>query len=106
MNSFRLLDGHIQFINALANVLDRISEYFSANGALTCTVYLGAGTAESSTQEHANVSYYDANALTLADALKMELVAKHYNVNIDFPSDESHAIVTVVAQSPLPAKPR
>lgn len=106
MNSFRLLDGHIQFINALANVLDRITEYFSASGALTCTVYLGAGTTDSSMQEHANVSYFDANALTLADALKMELVAKHYNVQIDHPSDASYAIVTVVAQSPLPAEPR
>lgn len=109
MNSFRLLDGHVQFINTLAGVLDEIADYFAVHKVLSCVVYLGIGTNESPDDEHfkhqslANVRFFDAHAPTLANALKLELVAKHYSVTIDPYLKDSYAIVTVVAENPQSA---
>ena len=109
MSSFRLLDGHTQFCSVLANVLDHIADYFAEHKVLSCVVYLGIGTNESLDDEHlnhqtlANVRFFDAHALALANALKLELVAKHYSVTIDPYLKDSYAIVTVVAENPQSA---
>ena len=67
---------------------------------------MAIGTNESLDDEHlnhqtlANVRFFDAHALALANALKLELVAKHYSVTIDPYLKDSYAIVTVVAREP------